>query len=113
MSKFKDFLTICAPGYWLRNYPCSKEWDRLLNRLLDTEKFVYVDEFTAKLGGVEVWITNHPYASFRPYAPERLEALPARRTVLRARRKLLLDIPDLFNRDARTLAQKLGLEERP
>ena len=84
MSKLRDFLVSITPPYWLQNNPYNKEWDQILNQLLDEEQFVRLDDYTAKLGKIVVWVNNHPYASFSPWCPARLDIRPSRRTIARA-----------------------------
>ena len=79
---------LATPGCWLQLYPFSKDWDRWLNKKMESEDFSDITKFTAKLGGVEIWVANHPYASLRPY---KLEIRPSRATILRAHRKLVVD----------------------
>jgi hypothetical protein len=50
------------PDYWFQNYPTSKEWDTVLNTLMDTHPLVVVDMYTVKFGDTEVWIQNYPHA---------------------------------------------------
>jgi hypothetical protein len=100
MSKFKDFLRMCLPDYWLQSNPYNKDWDALLNRLLDTEDFVLEDIYTARIGGGVVWISNHPYASFSPYYPVRMDVRPKRITMVRAKRKLDADTNSGINMKA-------------
>ena len=88
MSKLRDFLVSITPSYWLLNNPYNEEWDQILRQLLDEEEFVRLDSCTAKLGKIEVWVENHPYASFSPWFPSRLDIRPSRRTIARAYRLL-------------------------
>lgn len=71
------------PNFWLSNYPVCREWDRVLNRLIDNFEVKVINEYYADIGGVEVWIRNYPYGYG---APEDLKCLP-----LRATRKRLYD----------------------
>jgi hypothetical protein len=89
--KLRHIFRSLMPDYWLRNYPYSREWDAKLNLLLDTEHFIPIDEFTAVLGGVTVWVAGHPYASFRPYMYRVPSVQPRRVTVARAHAQLLSD----------------------
>jgi uncharacterized membrane protein YheB (UPF0754 family) len=57
---------------------------------MDNHQFKVLDEFHAQIGGVTVWIANHPYASFNPANPT-IEVLPLRLTRERARKKLIED----------------------
>ena len=91
------FWVLTSPDYWHQIYPYNEEWDRKLNELLDTEKFIRIDGYTAKLGEQQVWIANHPYASMRPYGNKTIKGRrtygsqnirPKRETIARAYRKL-------------------------
>jgi len=89
--------TTCVVVVWLvfissshRLYPYSAEWDKKLNELMDSHKFVRVDDFTVMIGDVEVWIENKPYADFKPYNPH-LNVSPSRKTLRRARARLVQD----------------------
>lgn len=73
------------PDYWMMNYPYSEQWDKELNELMDKYPFRYISDFDAKLGAQEIWIENHPYASFRP---DSRPICPSRMTIVRAKRKL-------------------------
>lgn len=88
MNKIRDFLISITPFYWFQNNPYNKEWDQILNQLLDEEQFVRLDNYTAKLGKIVVWVENHPYASFSPWFPSLLDIRPSRRTIAKAYRLL-------------------------
>ena len=91
MDKLIDFLwAIVHPGFWLMNYPYSKEWDEWMKKMLDVGKFTDIGPFTAKLNGVWVWINNYPYAAFTNYPGEKCR--PARRTIAKLKEKLIHDM---------------------
>ena len=46
------------------NYRYSKEWDLRLNQLMNEHNFTRISDHSAYLGDTELWISNHPYASF-------------------------------------------------
>lgn len=56
-----DFYRL-LPIYWTQNTKTSDVWDKHLNHLLDTVGVTSVGYFTCKIGDVEVWIENWPYA---------------------------------------------------
>lgn len=90
MSYFWESL---KPSYWVQLKPFSGAWDKRLNDLMDSEMFTKCDQYTAELGGVEIWIANHPYSSFTPYQSTGLpEVRPRRRTIARAYDKLMNDL---------------------
>jgi hypothetical protein len=82
MKHFFNWLAVTVnPRYWLRNYRTSRVWDREVRRLIATSAPVTrKSPHTAQFGPHDVWIANHPYASFTLYgvAPE---VMPTRRTV--------------------------------
>lgn len=86
-----DYLQVLlTPTCWMQNYPLSKEWDQELTWLLDNRcHFTPVGQYRAQLGNYEVWISNHPYASFTF-----MELRPRRTTLLRAHRQWLIDVGD-------------------
>ncbi len=68
------------PRYWIRNYATSQGLADEINRLLDSGvEFTEIGVHRANLGHLNLWIQNHPYASF-----ERHGCMPDRRTVIRA-----------------------------
>lgn len=93
------FRVLTTPSCWLQNYPYSPEWDKELNRLMASQRFENVDKYTATLGRHEVWISNHPYASF---TLRNLGVRPKRSTILRAQRKLIGDVIAANNHSTET-----------
>lgn len=67
-SWFKDFKLklkiFFNPKYSTMNYKYSKEWDLRLNQLMNEHSFTRISDHSAYLGDTELWISNHPYASF-------------------------------------------------
>lgn len=93
---------IFRPLYWARNRPYSKEWDKVLNKLLDEYKFTDIEEHTATLGPTTLWIGNVPYACMHTYLifmkntdsryyPKYSNVTPSRLTILRCLKKLKED----------------------
>ena len=72
------------PRYWGQNYPTCREWDAVLNGLLDAFDPA-PGMHTANLGGIEVWTQNWPYAYGSQYSPLKSELLPMVRTRKRLR----------------------------
>lgn len=66
----KEFILnlqfIFRPSFWLMNYKYSKDIDEIMQYLLNKYEFTEVSEHTAKLGEIEIWIENQPYASIVP-----------------------------------------------
>ncbi len=79
---------LLTPSIWVRPYTYSALWDAKLNHLMDYGEFVIIDTFEATIGGVKVWIANHPYASFMPSSSF---IHPKRSTSLKAMKKLKAD----------------------
>jgi hypothetical protein len=81
-----NFLrVIFTPSCWIQNNPYCAAWDAELKRLVETEKFVFLNRHHAKIGKHTVWIANHPYASF---SVDGCDIRPSRSTILRAMDKL-------------------------
>lgn len=81
-------LVLSTPSCWIQLLQYSKAWDEELNNLMTTKKFIRVSKSSAIIGGREVWVENHPYASFSLESPP---VRPARATMLRAWNKYVLD----------------------
>lgn len=82
---------IINPQYWFMNYSYNSIWDRELTRLMKNYDFKDYDRYTAKLGNTEIWIANHPYASFTEYWIGRRSGRPSRFTICKAKMKLKRD----------------------
>lgn len=83
---------LITPSCWIRNYRTSKIWDKQFLKLLEENNWERTSVYTAYIGSEEVWISNHPYASFFPYRPAGGGALPSRKTVLYAMDRLVQDL---------------------
>ena len=74
------------PSYWYQNAPTNLKWDATLNEALDrgVDSIGYC---VAKVGGIDVWIENWPYAYGSHYrAFDSLDRpLPTIKTRLRLR----------------------------
>lgn len=96
LKKILNFIIslkfILKPQYWIMNYNYSKEWDIELNRLLELHTFRLISSYRATLGDTEIWIANHPYASFVIHGNVRPIVRPSRLTIERTHKKLLQDI---------------------
>lgn len=75
---------LITPSVWVVLGSYNREWDRTLRHLLRTQDFKRVDDFTAHIGGVEVWVENRPYGAMRPYIRRPLDIRASRATVLEA-----------------------------
>jgi hypothetical protein len=83
----KDFLRVLfTPSCWIQNESYNAVWDFKLNALMKSHRFTNWDGYTARIGEIEVWVANHPYASFS-YGGSR----PSRATILKAHDKLIID----------------------
>lgn len=81
-------------SYWLMNNKYSEDWDNELTKALESGcYFTEINSYTAKFAGMEVWIANHPYASFSlhrgyGYCGLCLESRPSRVTIMKLRERL-------------------------
>lgn len=94
LYNIQEFLFFLSkPGYHTMNNPVSMEWDKQLNELMDKHKFERINTCMAKIGGVTVWVANHPYASFTPMDKTQLPSSirPRRMTIYRAWKKLTIE----------------------
>ena len=89
-SRWWDYLTSPRSWCFIVIRPYSREWDNRLLELMAEHKFVRTGDHTATLGGLCVWVANHPYGSFTPYRPK-LEIRASRATTMLAMRKLISD----------------------
>lgn len=122
----KDIFTIIFnPKFWSMNNRYSKNWNRELNKLMETHNFEYLDDYIyrykgkipnrphyVKLGGVTIWVENYPYASFvRSNVGSILfegSRRPSRLTIIRANRKMLKDLLPKEEKRKLTL-EKIGI----
>lgn len=86
---------ILTPSCWIRNYKYDAHWDLYLRtKLKQGETWEDIGRYTARFGGVLLWIENYPYASFYKYEGWWKEQggdrfLPSRRTTILLRRSLM------------------------
>lgn len=92
-------FTVFHPSYWMMNHPYSRRWDTILRDLLARGKYEKPGNFTWNVGGISVWVENHPYASFQP---EEVNIRPSRLTIHEAR-KVFLAAHFVVDRDAKLL----------
>ena len=101
MNKFiLTLYFILNPKWWTMNYNYSKQWDIVINQLLDTHKLQIIDQYRAKLGNIEIWISNYPYAScvLSPLSEYKRgefyiyrKVRPSRYTIYRLHKRLKID----------------------
>lgn len=84
---FLNLQFIFMPNYWIMNEPYCKQLDQKISDLLDKEDFKYIDNYTAKLGNLTIWIENQPYACMMPYQLK-FTCRPSRLTIKRGLKKL-------------------------
>jgi hypothetical protein len=65
-SKFSGLKYLFQPSWWIQIHPFSAAWDKELNWLIDSYEFERITEYTATIGGLELWTANYPYGSFHP-----------------------------------------------
>lgn len=68
------WFTLTHPKYWMQLHTYSKEWDAILNLLLDTYDFIPISYFDGELihevvllGNIELWRKNTPYCCMYPW----------------------------------------------
>ena len=75
-SWFNDLIiqiwVAINPRYWIMDEWYSSKWDKELNDLMERYDFkIEPHSYThlvVKLGNKEIWVGNHPYASFTDYS---------------------------------------------
>ena len=86
----------------MMNERYSAEWDKKLNNMMSKYDFTDIENCTAKLNGMEIWITNFPYSTFMPYeknnSNRKHKYRPSRLTIKRAMEKLEKDMYKQFGR---------------
>lgn len=91
MNKFLYWVSavvfgLLTPSMWLRNHRTDQALDEWFRECLsEGVHFTNIGRCTARLKGVEVWIANHPYASFTVDG----SGLPSRLTVYRLQKLLM------------------------
>lgn len=77
MKKIIEFIKnlqfLFMPNYWLMHYRYSKEWDEIVNLLIEKEEPVFekinsLDGriYNVSFGEVTIWIQNYPYSYGTP-----------------------------------------------
>ncbi len=56
------FSTVMQPYSWERNYKYDKEWDILLNEIIDNDYITSREGLTVTAGNIDIWVANYPYA---------------------------------------------------
>ena len=75
MIKFiKNLQFLFRPNYWVMNNRYSKEWNELLNHLMDNFEPVLSEPnpldgriYTVRFDKFNIWVENYPYAYGTPY----------------------------------------------
>ena len=69
MSTWPGWLrALLRPACWMQIHPYSAQWDRMLQHLLEHYEFTDINEHTAQLGPIEVWI-HEAYYGMHPWWP--------------------------------------------
>ena len=63
------FQPLCWGGNYRKAY--NKEWDDWLWNALETSNNIVVGYCSSTLDGIEVWHSNHPYASGHSYGEDK------------------------------------------
>ena len=84
---------IFNPRYWGMNESYSPQWDKKLRYLMKEHTFRDLGNTgcSAVLGNEEIWVANHPYASFTN-GFNKSEGRPSRLTIYKAYEKLIKDM---------------------
>lgn len=99
-SWFDDLIiqiwVMINPQYWIMNEWYSSKWDKELNDLMgrydfETEPHSY-SNLIVKLGDKQIWVGNHPYASFTDYSVRNIPGRPSKLTIYKAKQKLERDL---------------------
>ena len=73
------FIRLTRPRFWFQNEPTCFEYDAILRKALRCHGITFShSDYTVRVGGLEVWVSNYPYAYGRPYGMA--EVLPAAQT---------------------------------
>jgi hypothetical protein len=80
-------------GPWIQNAKTDWLWDELLNKALDQHGATRSSSYTAKVGSMEVWIGNWPFAYGSPHRPHEAEMMPSVKT--RRRLRAMLHLGDM------------------
>ena len=100
-SWFNDLIiqiwVAINPRYWIMNEWYSSKWDKELNDLMERYDFEAephsYTHLVVKLGNKEIWVGNHPYASFTDYSSFRnISGRPSKLTIYKAKQKLERDL---------------------
>ena len=92
MKNIKYFLkVITTPSCWIQVDKYSKDWDDILNKLLEKENFKDFGTHRAKIGNTEVWVSNMPYGAFSVTLDNKTVLRPKRTTIFKAYEKYLRD----------------------
>jgi len=101
-----DWYRLFNPLFWIQNEPTSEEWDRVLNELLDKYGVTSVNQYTARVGNLEIWVCNYPYSFghthnsvFRPEQPSLYNnVLPKVKTRIRLKKMIEQVQKEQFNK---------------
>ncbi len=87
MTLLDVIAVLTTPSCWIQNEPYSPAWDAECRRLLmEKVPLVRKDRYHGTWGPYDVWLENHPYASFTLYNcdAELKHGRPSRSVILRA-----------------------------
>lgn len=63
-----DWQRLFTPSAWMQRGRTCKLYDKALHDALDAGvKPIRVNEYTAKIGDVVIWVGNYPYSYGHPY----------------------------------------------
>lgn len=85
ISEVLIWLRSLTPPYWIRNHSTNKALDKWILAALKSPRFRKISERRVVLNGVELWVSNYPYAY--GYMPD-FEGfgMPSRRTTIKLKK---------------------------
>lgn len=83
MKQWESLKFILKPRFWLMNERYNETLDRIINKAIDENQIVIVDNYHCRIKHLHIWIENYPY-SFGTYCRHR----PSRLTIERLMRHL-------------------------
>jgi len=81
---------LFTPSCWLQNNTYNAAFDKWLRARLADSNFENIGIYHATIGGVRLWVANHPYASFNLEEGVCGGYRPSRATVLEAMDALMI-----------------------
>lgn len=91
MKLLRSFLFfLFKPSYWSAIKPVCEGLDEALFILMEKHKFKRIDRYCVEIGGLRLWIANHPQSSF----DDGTGSIPSRWCRYQAHKKMVLDLAE-------------------